>query len=89
MTDSREFPVKDIVSNPQYHRQVACKVSIRRLKEFVLNELARDNPLREIVLGESDLLDPAEFLVKIDVWLRLSKLGHLRAPSAGSRPKGE
>jgi hypothetical protein len=53
-----------------------CQVDIRKLKEFAFYKIPRDNPLRSIILSEQDRLDPSEFLAKVDVWLKLSRLAH-------------
>jgi hypothetical protein len=50
------------------------KVNIQRLKKFALDELP-DCPLREILLSEvSDEMPISTFLIKVPIWLKLSKL---------------
>ncbi len=52
----------------------ARKIDITRLKKFAFSEIPKDNPLREVLLSECDVLDSAEFLAKSDVWLKLASL---------------
>jgi hypothetical protein len=51
--------------------QKGLKVRITRLKDFAVDSLPRDSRLREVILNERDELDAAEFVAKIDVWLKL------------------
>jgi len=43
-------------------------VSIRGLKQLVLSRCTEDDPLRAVILAEKDILRPAEFLAKMEVW---------------------
>ncbi len=58
---------------------VARQVDIRPLKEFGLCKLSKEDPLRGLLLSDRDLLDPSEFLVKTEMWLRLLRMVHSRA----------
>ncbi len=49
-------------------------VDIRRLKQWARIHLKPDSKLREIIILEDDYLLPEEYLSKMDVWLKLSKL---------------
>jgi hypothetical protein len=53
---------------------VGRRVDIRSLKEFARTELPRRSALREVILGDRDELTAEEFLVKIDVWLKLARM---------------
>jgi len=46
-------------------------VAIKKLKAFVYNKFPVDSPLRNLILDETDLLDPYEFLYASSVWLKL------------------
>jgi hypothetical protein len=74
VTDSNRRASWNVSTSTYYHRQKLVQVDIGKLKEFAFNNIPKDNPLREIILSERDLLDSTEFLVKIDVWLRLASL---------------
>ena len=45
-------------------------VDVRRLKDFALR-LPRAAVLRDLLLTEDDELDVKEFIVKMDLWLKL------------------
>jgi hypothetical protein len=47
------------------------KVDIRSLKSLVFAEFPRGSVTYDIFVTEHDLLSVSEFLVKVDVWLRL------------------
>ena len=49
-------------------------VDIRRLKQWAMMHLKSDSKLREIIVLDDDYLLPEEYLSKMDVWLKLSKL---------------
>ena len=49
------------------------KVNIDRLKAFSL-ELPRNSHLREIILAEKNDMDVNEFLLKMDLWMKLFKI---------------
>lgn len=53
---------------------VGRRIDIRSLKEFARQHLPRDSALREIILSDRDVLDAEEFLVKVDVWLKLLRM---------------
>ncbi len=44
---------------------------MRGLKSWVLKHLPFDSRLREVILLDKDSLTHSEFLVKLDVWLKL------------------
>lgn len=50
------------------------KVDVRRLKNFAFQKLPKDSELRDILLTERDLLNINEFLVKIEIWLKLLRV---------------
>ncbi|MEM3476222.1 MAG: hypothetical protein QXF83_05825 [Candidatus Bathyarchaeia archaeon] len=50
------------------------RLSIRGLKDFALNNLPKGSVLREVLLMEKDELEVNEFLIKMDVWLKLLKM---------------
>ncbi|MEM4650001.1 MAG: hypothetical protein QXP78_04980 [Candidatus Bathyarchaeia archaeon] len=49
------------------------RLSIKELKDFVLR-LPKGSVLREVLLLEKDELEVNEFLIKMDVWLKLLKM---------------
>lgn len=48
-------------------------VNIRRLKDFALEKLKSNSPLRDVILSEPDQLTASDFLAKLHIWLRLLK----------------
>jgi hypothetical protein len=48
---------------------------MRRLKNFAVEELPSDWVLREILLGENDEIEIADFLARLPIYLRLDSLG--------------
>ena len=48
-------------------------IDIRRLKTFALANLSRSLILRYLLLSESDELPKADFIVKIGLWLKISR----------------
>ena len=50
------------------------KVDIRRIKNFAAQHIPRNHALFQVLLMEQDMLDPVDFVVKIDVWLKLSRV---------------
>ena len=50
------------------------KVNLGRLKGFALESLPEHSILRALLLAEPDELEVAEFLAKMDVWLKLLKV---------------
>lgn len=49
------------------------KVDIHKLKNFALNKIPKDWPLREILISENDELDVSVFLARVPLWLKLSR----------------
>lgn len=49
-------------------------LDIRPLKAFALQKLSTGSHLREILLREKDMLLVRDFLVKLDVWLKLLEI---------------
>lgn len=49
-------------------------VNIKSLRKFANDKLPWNSILRELLLSESDLMDAEEFLVKMEVWLRLLRI---------------
>jgi hypothetical protein len=56
------------------------KIATRSLKTFALRHLPRSSTLKDILLSEPDELSPAEFLARIDLWLRLLEREVSNAP---------
>ncbi|MEM3733276.1 MAG: hypothetical protein QXK81_07225 [Candidatus Bathyarchaeia archaeon] len=50
------------------------RLSMKSLKDFALNNLPKGSVLREVLLMEKDELEVNEFLIKMDVWLKLFKM---------------
>jgi len=51
--------------------QVSRRVNLRELKEFVLINLPKKSLLRDLILSEKEDVTANEFVVKIDMWLKL------------------
>jgi len=51
--------------------QVTGKVDIRPIKALVFKKFSKGHVLRNVVLGERDLLSGTEFLAKMETWLKL------------------
>lgn len=47
------------------------KLNIRPIKNFVADRISRKHVLYQIILKEQDLLEPNEFVIKLDIWLKL------------------
>jgi hypothetical protein len=45
-----------------------------RLKQFALENLPTESPLRNVLLSEADQLSARDFLAKMDLWLKLLSL---------------
>jgi hypothetical protein len=54
------------------------KINIRKLKDFALEKFPRHFILRELLLDEREELSVAEFLSKLDLWLKLLKIENAR-----------
>lgn len=50
------------------------KVNMGRLKQFALENLPTESPLRNVLLSEADQLSARDFLAKMDLWLKLLSL---------------
>jgi hypothetical protein len=50
------------------------KVDIRPLKEYAVSDLSSRPTLRDTLLIEDDTLDEAEFIAKLDTWLKLFRV---------------
>jgi len=48
-------------------------INIRRLKTFALANLPRSSILRDLLLSEPDELPKTDFIVKIGLWLKISR----------------
>jgi len=48
-------------------------IDIRRLKTFAYDNLPRSSILRDLLLSEPDELPKTEFMVKIGLWLKISR----------------
>jgi hypothetical protein len=51
-----------------------ARVDIRPLKRIAHDQLPRGSALREILLDEPNEMGIDEFLIKIDIWLKLMKV---------------
>ena len=51
--------------------QISQKVNLKKLKEYALTNLPKKSLLRELILSEKEDLDAKEFVIKIDMWLKL------------------
>ena len=51
--------------------QVSRRVNLRELKEFVLTNLPKKSLLRDLILSEKEDVTANEFVVKLDMWLKL------------------
>jgi hypothetical protein len=49
------------------------KVNIKSLQVFALN-LLRNSRLRDLILAENDEIDVQEFLMKMNLWLKLFRM---------------
>ena len=52
------------------------KVNLKKLKVFALENLRENSRLRKLLLLEDEELAPEDFVVKLDVWLKLLKMEH-------------
>ena len=52
--------------------RIQSQIDLKGLKQFALNRLPKENPLRDILLTEQDQLDTRDFLVKSEIWLKLA-----------------
>ena len=50
------------------------KVDIRPLKEYAVSDLSSRPTLRDTLLIEDDELGEAEFVAKLDTWLKLFRV---------------
>jgi hypothetical protein len=57
------------------------KVDIRPLKEYAISDLSRRPTLRDTILIEDDELGEAEFVAKLDTWLKLFRVDGERPAS--------
>jgi hypothetical protein len=57
------------------------KVDIRPLKEYAVSDLSSRPTLRDTLLIEDDTLDEAEFIAKLDTWLKLFRVDGERPAS--------
>jgi len=48
-----------------------CFVDMAPLKEFAIRRLPPGSTARELILAENQSIPAGDFLVKIDVWMRL------------------
>lgn len=63
-----------LISSPIRHR-----INLRPIKEFVLERLDTGSSLRDVILNEKDEIPVNEFLVKVEIWLHLSRTISRRA----------
>lgn len=50
--------------------RMSREVDISSLKQFAAEKLP-DSPLRDLILLEKDKMAPEEYVIKVDVWLKL------------------
>jgi hypothetical protein len=48
-------------------------VNMRSLKQFAFKMLPKELPLRDLLLTEKDELTAQEFIIKLEIWLKLNK----------------
>jgi hypothetical protein len=46
-------------------------INIRTLKQFAYELLPKESPLRDLLLTEKDELPADEFIIKLEIWLKL------------------
>ena len=49
-------------------------INIRRLKDFVAEKLPTESSLRYVIIAERDDLRVDEFLLKLEVWMKLLRI---------------
>ena len=54
-----------------YVSQSKGNVDVRPLKLLVFAQFPKDSAIYDVLLAEKDSLDVSEFLVKVDIWLKL------------------
>ncbi len=59
-------------------QQEACQmlhreVDIRPVKELAIEKLSENSPLRKVLLAERDIMNPCEFLAKMETWRYLMR----------------
>ena len=60
-------------------------MDIRSLKEYAVSDLKSRPTLRDTFLIEDDMLDEAEFIDKLDTWLKLFRVdGDTKSSSSSS-----
>jgi hypothetical protein len=47
------------------------RISIKSLKKFVYEHLPTNSTIRDLILAEPDQMSTQEFLIKMEIWLRL------------------
>jgi hypothetical protein len=62
---------KQNVSASKPSKSLQLTIDIRPLKVWVSKNLAKDTPLRDVILSERDNLEILEILAKIETWLSL------------------
>lgn len=53
-------------------------MDIERLKDFVSKNLPPSSTLRNMILTEKAVLGVDEFLIRLDVWLRILRIEYMR-----------
>jgi len=56
---------------PAVFERKLSNINLEPLKRFALEKLGRESALRDILLQEKDEVSPAEFLIKLEIWLAL------------------
>jgi hypothetical protein len=76
-TRSRRGPT-DLSQRPDaqsFRAHATLPISLRVLKQFAVEKLPKDWPLREVLVTEEDEIGAIEFLAKARVWLVLLRHG--------------
>lgn len=68
---SPQEPELHEISTSSQLRQTKDNVDIRPIKTLVFAKFPKDSAIYDVLFTERDLLSASEFLIKVDVWLRL------------------
>jgi hypothetical protein len=59
------------ISTSKQLRQTKDKVDITPIKALVFAKFPKDSAIYDVLFTERDLLSVSEFLIKVDVWMKL------------------
>jgi hypothetical protein len=68
---SPQEPELHEISTSSQLRRTTDKVDITPIKALVFQKFPKDSAIYDVLFSERDLLSVSEFLIKVDVWLRL------------------